>query len=222
MAYDSNKIKIPRYLQELIDQREGLQLDFKFEVSDLSKIARSIVAFANTKGGILLIGVKDNGRIAGVQSDEELYMIQAAARMYCSPEVDFYFRSWQADKKTVLEVIIPESKSKPHYAKDKQGRWHAYIRVNDKNFLVNNVQLRVWKGENRPRKSINIKFDRKEDLLLKYLRSHDFITFGKFCQIANLPPKVAEDVLVDLVLIGVLKIEYSESGIVRYCLRNAN
>ncbi len=221
MASD-NQIKIPKYLQELIDQREGLQLDFKFEVSDLSKIARSIVAFANTKGGILLIGVKDNGKIAGVQSDEELYMIQAAARMYCSPAVDFYFRSWQANKKTVLEVIIPESKQKPHFARDSQGRWHAYIRVDDKNFLVNNVQLRVWKNQYKTRKSINIKFDRKEDLLLKYLRTHEFITFRKFCQIAKIPPKVAEDVLVDMVLIDVLKIEYSETGVVRYSLKKDN
>ncbi len=221
MASD-NQIKIPKYLQELIDQREGLQLDFKFEVSDLSKIARSIVAFANTKGGILLIGVKDNGKIAGVQSDEELYMIQAAARMYCSPAVDFYFRSWQANKKTVLEVIIPESKQKPHFARDSQGRWHAYIRVDDKNFLVNNVQLRVWKNQYKTRKSINIKFDRKEDLLLKYLRTHEFITFRKFCQIAKISPKVAEDVLVDMVLIDVLKIEYSETGVVRYSLKKDN
>ncbi len=219
MAYDE-QIKLPKHLQELIEQREGLQLDFKFEVSDLSKIARSIVAFANTKGGILLIGVKDNGKIAGVQSEEELYMIQAAARMYCRPSVDFYFRSWQVKKKTVLEVIIPESKHKPHYAKDSQGRWKAYVRVNDKNFLVNNVQLRVWRSQFKSRQSVNIRFDRKEDVLLRYLRSHDFITFRKFCQLAKIPPKVAEDVLVDLILIDVLKINYSDTGVVRYSLQD--
>ncbi len=218
---EKNKSKIPRYLQELIDQREGLKLDFKFEISDLRKIARSIVAFANTEGGILLIGVKDNGRIAGVQSDEELYMIQAAARMYCRPAVDFYFRPWQVGDKTVLEVNIPKSNARPHYAMVDKEKWKPFIRVNDKVYAVNNVQLRVWKELSKEsRRPVHINFDRSEDILLNYLRSHDFITFKKFCQIAHLAPKVAEDVLVDLILIDVIKIEYTDEGIARYVAKN--
>ncbi len=216
------KAKIPKYLQELIDQREGLKLDFKFEVSDLRKIARSIVAFANTDGGILLIGVKDNGRIAGVQSDEELYMIQAAARMYCRPAVDFYFRPWKVGDKTVLEINIPRSPKRPHYARVDSDKWKAFIRVKDKVFAVNNVQLRVWKDlNNQHRRAVHIDFQRREDLLLDYLRTHEFITFKKFCQIAKLTPKVAEDVLVDLILIDVIEIQYTDDGIARYVAKNS-
>jgi predicted HTH transcriptional regulator len=54
------------YIKNLIKQGEHQQLDFKFEITDSKKIARSLVAFANTDGGKLLIGVKDNGAIAGV------------------------------------------------------------------------------------------------------------------------------------------------------------
>ena len=210
---------VPKYLQQLIDEREGLHLDFKFEISGFRKIARSLVAFANTDGGKLLIGVKDNGKIAGIRTDEELYMVQAAANMYCRPKVDFYFRPWQVEKKTVLEVTIPKSSKRPHYAHDEKDRWRAYIRVKDKNFVANKVQLRVWQSENQPeRKPVNIRFERKEDVLLKYLREHEYITFGKFCKIARLPANIAEDVLVDLILIGVLKIEYTDEGIARYVL----
>ena len=77
------------YIQKLIDEGEGLKLDFKFEVSDAAKIARSLVAFANTEGGKLLIGVKDNGNISGVRSEEEFYMLQNAAERFCKPEVSF-------------------------------------------------------------------------------------------------------------------------------------
>ena len=66
-----------------------LQQDFKFEISDARKIAKTLSAFANTDGGRLLIGVKDNGRIAGVRSEEEKYMIEAAAQLYCIPEIDY-------------------------------------------------------------------------------------------------------------------------------------
>ena len=62
------------YIQRLISEGEHVHQDFKFEISDARKIAKSISAFANTEGGRLLVGVKDNGKIAGVRSEEEIYM----------------------------------------------------------------------------------------------------------------------------------------------------
>ena len=67
------------YIHSLIAEGEHQQQDFKFEISDARKIAKSLSAFANTEGGRLLIGVKDNGKIAGIRSDEEKYMMEAAA-----------------------------------------------------------------------------------------------------------------------------------------------
>ena len=56
------------YIHRLISEGEHVHQDFKFEISDARKIAKSISAFANTEGGRLLVGVKDNGKIAGVRS----------------------------------------------------------------------------------------------------------------------------------------------------------
>ena len=78
-----------KYLKSLIAQGEHQQLDFKFEISDARKIARTLSAFSNADGGRLLIGVKDNGRITGVRSDEEFYMVESAASLYSKPEVKF-------------------------------------------------------------------------------------------------------------------------------------
>ena len=64
-----------QYIHALIAEGEHQQQDFKFEISDARKIAKTLSAFSNTDGGRLLIGVKDNGKIAGVRSDEEQYMI---------------------------------------------------------------------------------------------------------------------------------------------------
>ncbi len=211
--------KIPKYLQDLIAQKEGLHLDFKFEVSDYKKIARSLVAFANTDGGKLLIGVKDNGKISGVRTDEELYMIQGASKLYCRPQVDFYFSQWQVGKKYVLEVTIPKSNKRPHYAMDEKGRWKAYVRVADKNFVANRVLIRVWQNQtNTERRPISIKFKRKEEFLLKFLSLHEYITFKKFYELAGISPKTAEDVLVDLITIKVLDISFNDQGIARYKL----
>ena len=64
--------KSKHFIQQLISEGEHEHQDFKYQISDAKKIARSISAFANNSGGRLLIGVKDNGKIAGVSSAEEL------------------------------------------------------------------------------------------------------------------------------------------------------
>ena len=80
------------HIEELIEQGENQHLDFKFAVNDSRKIARSMVAFANSEGGTLLIGVKDNGSIAGVRTEEELHMVETAAALFTRPEVSFQDR----------------------------------------------------------------------------------------------------------------------------------
>jgi predicted HTH transcriptional regulator len=101
------------HITNLISQGEHQRLDFKFEISDSKKIARTLSAFANTDGGTLLIGVKDNGHIAGVRSEEEYYMIEAASEMYCQPKVPFEAKEWNIEGKIVLKVKVKTSPGKP-------------------------------------------------------------------------------------------------------------
>ena len=137
-------------IEALIEQGEHQQLDFKFEVSDSKKIARTLSAFANTDGGRLLIGVKDNGNISGVRSEEEYYMIEAASKMYTRPEVPFEATRWEVNGKTVLEVYIAPSSDKPHTAPDKDDKFKAYIRVADENILANEVLVLAWQKKHKP------------------------------------------------------------------------
>lgn len=80
------------YIYSLIAEGEHQQQDFKFEISDARKIAKTFSAFANTDGGKLLVGVKDNGPYCGVRSVEEMYMIETAAQLYCIPEISILCR----------------------------------------------------------------------------------------------------------------------------------
>jgi predicted HTH transcriptional regulator len=95
-----------KYLKKLIDSGESQKLDFKYCISDSRKIARTLSAFSNSEGGILLIGIRDNGSVAGVRSDEEYYMIETAASIYCKPEIPVTTRQHIANGKTVLEVEV--------------------------------------------------------------------------------------------------------------------
>ena len=139
-----------QYIRQLVSEGEHCHQDFKFEISDARKIARSLSAFANTEGGRLLIGVKDNGKIAGVRSDEEIYMIEAAATMYCKPKVELETQTYKVEGKTVLEIRINETVSKPVYALDETNKPWAYIRIKDENILATPVHLKMWQHSKKP------------------------------------------------------------------------
>ena len=196
-------------IKKLIEKGENQQLDFKFEIADSKKIARTLAAFANTDGGTLLVGVKDNGVIAGVRSDEEYYMVEAAATMYCKPEIDFRTSEWNIDGKIVLEVKVPKSTKRPHYASAKDDQWKVFIRVNDQNLLANKILLSVWKRQQK-KSGVLIRYRDKEKLLLDYLKPNPFITFSRFCRIAEISKYKAETILVNFILLGIIEIIFTE------------
>ncbi|HNW90647.1 MAG TPA: ATP-binding protein [Bacteroidales bacterium] len=200
------------HIGKLIAQGEHQCLDFKFEISDSKKIARSISAFANTDGGTLLIGVKDNGKIAGVRSDEEIYMAEAAAQMYCQPAMDLKIIQWTEEKKTVLEIIIPKLNGEICYAQDYDGKWIAYVRVDDKNFQASPVHLRVWKRKLKSYPT-HISYTEKEKKLLDHLTANPDITLKDFCTLAGIKKNSAETILVNLIMLDIIEIFYTEQAV---------
>src|SRR5476649_103553 len=133
-------------VKKQIFEGEGVTLDFKKTISSCEKIARTMVSFANNKGGRLLIGVEDDGTIKGVKSeDEERYMITKASQFYAKPALEPKFEEIYIDDKMVLVVDIPKSSSKPHYSLAEDGKWWVYVRVNDKSVLASKIVVDVLK-----------------------------------------------------------------------------
>jgi predicted HTH transcriptional regulator len=200
-----------KYIRDLIAEGEHQQQDFKFEISDARKIARTLVAFANTDGGRLLIGVKDNGRISGIRSEEEYYMIEAAASMYCKPEVPFISFHRITEGKNILEVIIKPSNQKPHYARDEQNRWRAYHRVNDNNFLAGYIQLQVWKRERRDRGTF-FEYSENEKRVLDILRDTEMTGIQILTQKTGIRKKTLQQILINLVSLDAVTMEFMDEN----------
>ncbi len=132
-----------------IRQGESQTREFKFRVDSQRKIAKTLVAFANTDGGTIFIGVKDNGVVAGVRGEEELYMIEGAADLHTRPPVPFTAEALDVDGKVVLAIHVPKSISPPHEAHEEEAdgprEWTAYFRQGAANFRANGVLMEYWR-----------------------------------------------------------------------------
>lgn len=186
------------YIQKLIDAGEHVHQDFKFAISDARKIAKSISAFSNTEGGRLLVGVKDNGKIAGVRSEEEIYMIEAAAKMYCTPEVNISNKIFRVQGKDVLEVSIEESKNKPVCAIDENNKPWAYVRINDENILADTVFLNRWK-HNKQEEKVIVTYSEREKYLLDILSKNKELTLNQCSRLSRIPRITTSRLLADFI-----------------------
>ncbi|MCR8893475.1 putative DNA binding domain-containing protein [Bacteroides caecigallinarum] len=186
------------YIQKLIDEGEHVHQDFKFAISDARKIAKSISAFSNTEGGRLLVGVKDNGKIAGVRSEEEIYMIEAAAKMYCTPEVNISNKIFRVQGKDVLEVSIEESKNKPVCAIDENNKPWAYVRINDENILADTVFLNRWK-HNKQEEKVIVTYSEREKYLLDILSKNKELTLNQCSRLSRIPRITTSRLLADFI-----------------------
>ena len=143
-----------RYIHNLIREGEHQQQDFKYRVSDACKLAKSVSAFANTDGGRLLIGVRDDGNLSGVRSEEEIYMMHQAAYKYCKPEASIKFDTYHIEGRTIVIATVPPSTRKPVCAIDAEGKARAYIRINDENIVASPVHLALWRESQKPQGAV--------------------------------------------------------------------
>ncbi|WP_234736242.1 AlbA family DNA-binding domain-containing protein [Tellurirhabdus bombi] len=202
-----------RALKELVKQGEGTYLEFKLKSNHPERIIREIVAFANTEGGKLLIGIGDDKSIQGLKHiDEDEFLIVRAIEKYCTPAIEYRLeRIPIPGERDVLLIDVPESPLKPHYVvvDPVNDIKRAYVRVLDKSLQASKEVREILKGE-RISRNIRFSYGDKERTLMHHLDQHERITVDGFASIAGIPRKMASRTLVLLVLANVLEIHPNE------------
>ena len=201
------------YIQKLVDEGEHSMQDFKFAVTDAPKIAHSISAFANADGGRLLVGVKDNGSIAGIRSDEDAYVVEQAAQMYCIPPQTVRIDAFKVGQgAVVLRVAIAKSDRRPVYCREADGRVRAYFRVHDENIVAHPLMVEAWKAA--AEKNVQQVFSDFDSRLLAHVRDAgtdgiDPDEVGRLCHVST---ETACRAVVRLCSAGLVEFVYSPSG----------
>ena len=196
-------------LTQLSSLGEGANLEFKRKVPRPARIAKELIAFANTSGGRLLLGVDDDGSVVGLRDvEEEEFVLRRALDAYSHPVVEFSVeRVPVAHRRDVIIVYVPESRSKPHFliSPDNGRERTAYLRVKDKSVEASKEALRLMR-KNDEVAAVTFEFGDKELMLMRYLDDYGRITVKQFARIANISKRHASSTLVSLARANVLQL----------------
>jgi predicted HTH transcriptional regulator len=192
-------------LKRLVKTGEGTYLEFKKTISTPEKIAREACAFANTKGGMLLIGVNDDKTVIGVPSFyEEQYLLAEALTMLCEPPVKHTVEIVETGRREVVIVKIEEAEKKPIYVRQ-NGHKFAYIRENDKSVRASLEKTALMKVGDR-NEGITFQYGPNEQKLFRFLNEYDKITVSEYSNLIAANKRKSARILIDLTSIGVLKL----------------
>ena len=202
-------------LNELIEGGENQNVEFKRKFTEPEKIAKEMLAFANTHGGRILFGIDDDKSVVGVESEKgEIEYIDLAARFYCEPEISYTVDIMHIYRKDVIIVNIPESFQKPHRlienGKSDDDETKVYIRVKDRSVQASKETIKVLKKlrQDAPPQIINL--GDKEKALIEYLQTHDRVTLKEFREFLNLSNRRASRILVNLVRADIIRLHNHE------------
>lgn len=207
-----------RKLLQLIEEGENLHVEFKQRFSSYEKIAKEIIAFANTGGGVLIFGVEDDKSIYGVQSEKsESALVTETAQNYCEPPIQIDISYFEVEHRELVVVEIDESENKPHRLQDYKtqidlNEASVYIRVNDKSVLASKEMIKVLQTQLTERELKNYAVGKNEKIVFDFLEDNETINVKELSKIANISNRRASRTLINLVRANLLMIHTKDNG----------
>jgi predicted HTH transcriptional regulator len=200
-------------LKRLVAKGEGPHLEFKRKASHPDKIAHELIAFANTGGGIMLIGVDDDKSIPGLKyPEEESHIVNDVLEKQCRPKLVVREKAIRiSEKHFVLQFDVPKSERPPHFFIVNPDRKECFVRVEDKCMKASREMKEILR-RSRSKKGVQFTYGEKEDQLIKYLTQIPNITLDEFKKLTSINRFTASKKLVLLVLARILKITPTEKG----------
>jgi len=159
----TNKLNI----DELVRKGEGDMLEFKLSFADIGDILRTICAFANHKGGVIIVGVSDEGQVAGVEVDNTtLNRLENTIREAIEPKVYPTIRVKAINNKTVVIIQVPEGVNKPYFYRGVcYTRIETVTRSVGRNGVIEILKSKISFDGIELREEVNVRGDLVEKLV---------------------------------------------------------
>lgn len=116
-------------VRELIAKGEGAKIEFKRDDVRAENLAKELVSFANMNGGVVLLGVEDDGDISGTsRKDLQAWLMDTVIRRYIAPQILPDYEEVSIEGKVVAVVTVHQGMSKPYVVKQ-NDREDIYLRM---------------------------------------------------------------------------------------------
>lgn len=207
-----------RELLDIISSGENLNVEFKRKFTTFEKMAKEMIALANTRGGYIIIGIDDDRKIYGVESEKsETELLRQCVEQYIEPTLDYNISYFEIDGKEIVVCSIPESKYKPHRIQDYQPQINlnsakVYIRVRDKSVLASKEMIKILQSEVESKPLLNYQIGKEEKIVFELLDRKESITVKDLKESANISHRRASRTLIKLVRANLLMIHTKENG----------
>lgn len=143
-------------VMEALASGEGRTIEFKRGLSREGRFVRTLCAFANTRGGLLLVGVTDRGRIEGVPRPREVVeRLRAAAAQELEPPLAVEVRSVRVGGLWVVACSVPLSPARPHRVRREDGGDEVVVRIGSSNRAAGGATLRALSRPGRGRGALD-------------------------------------------------------------------
>lgn len=134
-------IEIPEEnVRYLITQGENDKVEFKTRIGqgrELDEFIESVVAFANSSGGAILVGVDDNANIKGIQDGDAVDRVIKVLRSHCNPPIQPEISTKTLNDRKILIIEVKEGRNKPYEFRDKG----VYVRAGATDRIATRAEL---------------------------------------------------------------------------------
>ncbi len=196
-------------LRERIEEGEGRSVEFKRGLPRDEKTARTLCAFANTRGGWLLVGVNDDGSLHGCpRPTAVIAQLRSIARDLLSPALSIQVSAVELEGSHVVATRVLLSPDRPHCVDQGKGEREYVVRVGSSNRSADGPTLDSIRAHRKRSGSLNP----LESKILEWLRGIDEAnsqpggngTPERFASVANVGVQRARKAFIRLERDGLL------------------
>jgi hypothetical protein len=132
----------PEDIRARITEGEGKHLEFKRGLPRDEKTARTLCAFANTRGGLLLIGVDDHGELLGAPHPQAtIQTLRTIASLRLEPPLAVEIGRVEVDSKPIVWCSVPLSPARPHAVVHDDEQREIVVRAGSSNRVASGAVL---------------------------------------------------------------------------------
>jgi len=204
---------IPVYtMEEIIAFGEGYKTEFKEALPVPPLTAKSLCAFANTKGGNIFVGINNSGKPVGIKNrDLELSRLEEAL-VLVSPEPEISVQLVMLKNKEIMLIEVKEGKAKPYYLYNGEKN-RAYIRTGEVNLPASRKILKTYISSTQTSRNSKKVMKKDEKLVYELFTRNNKLHISQIQSAFNYSSRRVRKILVSLSRSGLVIPSQNEKNV---------